>query len=119
MADEILPGAGTPAPGAHPATPAEVAAADQHLTELRNLVQLVRDHRDAYAHACSPVLPCPGDWAWQQVARMRCHHRAGLLAMAVAELAALGYGLPGWRDRYELTDTARRHLEADGGGTDG
>lgn len=99
MADQHTPGAGTPAPGGNPAL---TAAADQHLAELRDLVQLVRDHGDA--HDCPPTVPCAGQWAWAAVLATRCHHRAGLLALAVAELAALGYGLPTAGDAYWPAD---------------
>ncbi|MEV6800549.1 hypothetical protein AB0M91_19710 [Micromonospora rifamycinica] len=99
MSEQHTPGAGTPTPGGHPAL---TAAADQHLAELRDLVQLVRDHRDA--HDCPPARPCPGPWAVDQVIRLRCHHRAGLLAFALAELAALGYGLPTAADTYWPAD---------------
>lgn len=99
MADQHTPGAGTPAPGGHPAL---TAAADQALAELRDLVQMVRDHRDA--HDCSATVPCPGPWAVQQIAGMRCHHRLGLLALALAELEALGYGQPTAADAWWPTD---------------
>ncbi|MFF0823025.1 hypothetical protein ACFYUR_21910 [Micromonospora haikouensis] len=99
MGEQHTPGAGTPAPGGHPAL---TAAADQHLAELRDLVQLVRDHRDA--HSCPSTVPCAGPWAVEQIAAMRCHHRLGMLAFALAELAALGYGLPTAADAYWPAD---------------
>jgi len=42
---------------------------------------------------------------------MHPHHRASLLALAAAELAALGYGLPASADRYVLTDAGRAALD--------
>ena len=99
-----------PAPGPHPA-PALVAATDQHLAALRDLVQLARDHVDALVHDCPPGLPCPGGWAWDRITAMHPHHRASLLALAAAELAALGYGLPASADRYVLTDAGRAALD--------
>lgn len=115
MDSGITPGAGTPAPGPR-GTAAQGAAADQHLAALRDLVQLVRDHRDAH-DCCTPTAPCAGTWAWDQIKRFGPHHAAGLLALAVAELSALGYGLPTSADDYRLTDAARQVL--DGGETDG
>lgn len=99
MADQYTPGAGMPAPGGHPAL---TAAADQHLAALRDLVRLVRHHHDT--HTCPPAVPCPGPQAVGRIAGMRCHHRAGLLALALTELAALGYGQPTAADAHWPTD---------------
>lgn len=112
MAD-TNPGAGTPAPGPRPAL---IHIADQTTAKLRDLVQLVRDHRDA--HGCDPVLACPGEWAVRELASMSCLGRFGILAVALAELEALGYGLPARADRYELTEAAQAALD-EAGGTDG
>jgi hypothetical protein len=101
VADQHTPGAGSPAPGGHPAA---TAAADQHTAALRDLAQLVRDHRDA--HDCPPTVPCAGPWAVEQIVRMRCADRAILLAVAAAELSALGYGLPPSADAYWPADPA-------------
>lgn len=108
MTDGITPGAGTPAPGG--LHPADLAAVDQHTAQLRDLVSLVRDHHAAHG---TPPVPHPGRWAWDQILDVlddNPHHLAGLLGMALAELAALGYGLPTAEDTYHLTDRARREL---------
>lgn len=110
MAGPYTPGAGDmPAPGPRDPDPAVLAAADQQAAALRDLVQLVRDHQDA--HECLSSLPCPGEWAFEQLLTLGCHHRLGLLSIALVELAALGYGLPAAADGYELTDAARQALD--------
>jgi hypothetical protein len=94
VADVIpFPRAGEPAPGEYPA-----------LTVLRDLVQLARDHRDA--HDCPPTMPCPGRWVLDQIDDLDQVSRDALLANAVAELAALGYGLPTTADAYWPADPA-------------
>lgn len=90
------------------------AQLDQLTAKLRDLVQLARDHRDA--HECAIDVPCPGEWAAEQVADLCGHDRARLLLIALAELAALGYGLPAGADAYEVTEQAEQALRETGDG---
>lgn len=90
-------------------TPDLVAAVDQHLARLRDLVQMARDHRDA--HQCTVPAPCPGGWAWDELEAMHPHNAIGLLGLALGELAALGYGLPAAADHLELTEAAEALLD--------
>jgi len=84
------------------------AQLDQLTAKLRDLVQLARDHRDA--HECSIDVPCPGEWAAEQVAALCGHDRARLLLIALAELAALGFGQPADADAYRVTEQAEQVL---------
>jgi crossover junction endodeoxyribonuclease RuvC len=90
-----------------------VAAVDQQLARLRDLVRLARDHRDV--HECSAVVPCPGPEVAAAIKDMRPCEQFAQLALAVAELSALGFGLPSAADYIDLTDRAREVLDDDGG----
>ncbi|GIJ10759.1 hypothetical protein ACFFMR_19015 [Micromonospora andamanensis] len=96
------PGAGTPAPGGLARL---THITDQLTAALHDLVQLVRDHRDA--HDCPLTgIPCAGPWAAEQVLAMSPMQRAGLLTLAAVELEALGYGRPTAEDAVWPADPA-------------
>lgn len=84
------------------------AYVDQHAARLRDLVEQARQHR---AFGCDVPLPCPGEDVVRELAGLDCHQRFALLLMAVAELAALGYGAP--VDGLEVTDAGRAALDVD------
>lgn len=89
--------------------PHVLAAVDQDRAELANLVAAVREHVDA--EMCELPAACPGIRVASVVARMRPGHRLVLLYLALAELAALDYGLP-----VHLTDAALAALDRPEGG---
>ncbi|MET7949249.1 hypothetical protein [Micromonospora sp. NPDC005324] len=72
--------------------PHVTAAVDQCRAELSELVGAVREHRDA--NACELPGYCPGFVVAEFVQRAGSDRRRALLYAALAELAALDYGLP-------------------------
>jgi hypothetical protein len=88
------------------AIPADIVAfVDQTTSQLRDLVEMNRHH---VAFGCNVPLPCPGPDVLAEIQGLSCDRRDAVLVMAVAELAALGYGeapVP-----LDLTDAARAVL---------
>lgn len=85
---------------------AALSQLDQDRAELRRLVGLAREHTDA--EVCEFVGACAGDWVEAAIS-LDVDEVRGLLCLAVAELAALGYGRP---PRYLLTRAAYAALDA-------
>lgn len=83
-----------------------IAAVDQHTARLRDLVNLARRHAE---HCSVEVAPCAGAVVLARLRDMECHDQLGLIALAVAELAALGYGQP--PAPLALTDAAHAALD--------
>lgn len=91
--------------------PHVAAATDQDRAELRSLVELARQHVDMFA--CEFPGTCTGPWVLQLVDAKTDAERCRLLYLAVAELAAAGYGLP-----LYPTDAALAALDRPEGGDD-
>ena len=87
------------------------AATDQDRAELRSLVELARQHVEMFA--CAFPGTCTGPFVPALVMEKPCTARDQLLLLAVAELAAAGWGLP-----VHLTDAALAALELPEGGND-
>lgn len=87
------------------------AATDQDRTELRSLVELARQHVDMFA--CDFPGTCTGPRVPAFIAEKPEAERIRLLSLAVAELAASGYGLP-----LYPTDAALAALDRPEGGDD-
>jgi hypothetical protein len=90
---------------------AAVADADQLRAQLAELVEGVREHVDA--DMCALPALCPGTEVARVLVGLSAGRRGELLAAALAELAALGYGLP-----IHLTDAALSALHVPGEGDD-
>lgn len=82
-----------------PIPPHVTASVDQCRAELVDLVGAVREHVDA--EMCELPSACPGLRVAVFLAAIGPARRRGLLYLALAELAALDYGLP-----VHLTDAA-------------
>ncbi|MBM0275130.1 hypothetical protein [Micromonospora tarensis] len=91
--------------------PRVAAEADQDRAALRELVEAARHHTDALA--CEFPGTCVGGVVLDVVDELDDVKRQGLLHLAIAELAVLGYGLP-----VHLTDAALAALDVPGGGDD-
>lgn len=77
------------------------AAIDRDRAELRHLVATTREHVDA--DACAYPGTCAGPTVVDVLAEIPVDELTRLMAMAVAELAAAGYG-------HDLDDPARALL---------
>ena len=84
---------------------------DQDRAELRALVESARHHTEAMA--CEFPATCVGGWVLDATREMTADQLANLLYLAIAELSALGYGLP-----VHLTDAALAALDRPEGGDD-
>lgn len=90
--------------------PHAVAAVDQGRTLLRELADAARHHTDAFA--CEYAGSCAGAWVLDALESTAEQDVRKLLYLAVAELAAAGYGLP-----VHLTDAALAALDRPEGAT--
>ncbi|MEV4197051.1 hypothetical protein [Micromonospora globbae] len=84
--------------------PHVIAAVDQGRAELAELVRAVREHGDA--EMCELPEACPGPRVAAFLASIGRYRRRSLLYLALAELAALDYGLP-----VHLTEAALAALD--------